>query len=215
MTEPTLAEQVWLMVAAPNTGRPRSPVLAVVTDVAALLDLLMLGALTLDGDLVHRHRRELPDPVLNAAFGRIESGRDPGPLRLPHALNAIHPTWDTLTKALEHRGLVHVQQRRRADLVSMTPEGRMTRRGIVMRCRAALADPGTLADSTAALLRVMWAADCAETGLAESLFHTDTTVLAPMYELMKDDPLADRLAASVVLVSGPGNLLSLPNSAGG
>lgn len=40
MIELTLAEQVWLMVAAPNTGRPRGATLGVTTDVAVFLELL-------------------------------------------------------------------------------------------------------------------------------------------------------------------------------
>lgn len=209
MIELTLAEQVWLMVAAPNTGRLRGATLGVTTDVAVFLELLADGAVTESVHVVSPAASP-QNPLAAIALERIASA---APARLTHALNAIHPTWDSVTQQLAACGLVTVQERRlRPDVVTVAPEGRSTRREIVKKCRAGLSDSHSLDDSTLALLRIMWACDCGETGLSESLYLTDTSVLDQMRAVMADDPLAVRLADSVTVLTGPGTLLSLPHS---
>lgn len=86
MIELTLAEQVWLMVAAPNTGRPRGATLGVTTDVAVFLELLAGGAVTKNGVLDQMRAVMADDPLAVRLADAVTLLTGPGTLlSLPHS----------------------------------------------------------------------------------------------------------------------------------
>lgn len=192
-----LTERVWLMLASVHTGRPRRMGLGVAATAAALLDLLEAGAVENIGS---RMRLVEPAPhgrLLRDAWDRLASA-DGEPLRITYALNAIHPIWDDVAESLHQRGLTTRRSRRVfPDEFDFSDRGRTVRREVVERCRVALTAPDRLDHDNRLLLMALWAADGVETGLSESMFLTDHSVLAHVEGLFDDDPLATDLAEAI------------------
>ena len=193
-----LAERVWLMLASANTGRPREMRLTVAVTAATLLDLLEAGAVENIGSRVRPVEPAPHDPLLRQAWERVTSTADGDLVRITYALNAIHPTWDDVAESLHQRGLTTRRSRRVfPDEFDFSDRGRTVRREVVERCRVALSAPDRLDHDNRLLLMALWAADGVETGLSESMFLTDHSVLAHGEGLFDDDPLATALAEAI------------------
>ncbi|WP_431842677.1 GPP34 family phosphoprotein [Calidifontibacter indicus] len=200
--ELTLAERVWLMIAAPDTGRPRPGCGGIAVTAAGLLDLIDEGAVELEDAEVLCTERAPSNALLREPWQRLADAGGGGELGLVHALNGIHPRWEAVELALRKQGLTAgVIHRLRRDEITVTDEGRVLRQQIVRRCRAGLHDAESFDRDSRSLLMLLWAADVEETGLSESLYLTDHSVLPQVASMFDDDRRAEALAHAVTVAT--------------